>query len=227
MFHVKHPGSNPQIIIDALSAAGLDLEPEQLDRCLAYWDLLLDSTAKLNLVSRGSLEEGPLRHVGDSLMALARWNLSGGLSLLDVGSGGGLPGIPLALATPDLSVVLLEPKERKADWLYQAIRRLDLFPRVTVRQSRFEDCDRDEVAAFDFVTVRALTPPAQALPMILPATGVDTCLLLWHSGEQIGEITKTLAAPLGNRQYMSDCVVSYVFASINFSSNIVGIREVR
>ena len=227
MFHVKHPGSNPQIIIDALSAAGLDLELEQLDRCLAYWDLLLDSTAKLNLVSRGSLEEGPLRHVGDSLMALARWNLSGGLSLLDVGSGGGLPGIPLALATPDLSVVLLEPKERKADWLYQAIRRLDLVPRVTVRQSRFEDCDRDEVATFDFVTVRALAPPARVLPMILPAMGVDARLLLWHSGEQTREITEALAAPLDNRQRMSDYVVSYVFTSINFSSNIVGIREVR
>lgn len=227
MFHVKHPGSDPQIIFDALSAAGLDLDPQRLDRCLAYWDLLLDSATKLNLVSRGSLEEGPLRHVGDSLMALARWDLSGGFSLLDVGSGGGLPGIPLALATPDLSVLLLEPKERKADWLYQAIRRLDLFPRVTVRQSRFEDCDRDEVAAFDFVTVRALAPPARVLPMVLPATGVDTRLLLWHSGDQTGEITEALATPLGNRQYMPDYNVSYVFASINFSSNIIGIREVR
>ncbi len=225
MFHVKHLSSDWQTMTADLSAAGLDLDPLQLDRCLPHWNLLLASIDRLNLVSRGSLEEGPIRHVGDSLMPLARWDLSGGLSLLDVGSGGGLPGIPLALAVPDLSVELLEPKERKADWLYRTIRKLELSPRVTVRQARFEDYNRGEAETFDLVTARALASPAKVLRMILPAMGHHSRLLLWHSGKQSDEIAEALTRSPGNRQYISDYTLSYVFTSINFSSNIIGVHD--
>jgi len=134
---------------------------------------------------------------------------------------------PLALAVPDLSVELLEPKERKADWLYQAIRKLDLSPRVTVRQARFEDYRQGEVESFDLITARALASPAQVLRMILPAMRGDSQLLLWHSSKQSEEIAEALTLTPGNRQYASVCTLSYVFTSIEFSSNVIGVCEAR
>jgi len=227
MFHVKHEPDSPPSLQEALAAAGLEVGPAAIDRCLAYWDLLLDSADQLNLISRNSLAAGPLRHVGDSLMALAGWDLSGGLSLLDVGSGGGLPGIPLALAIPDLSVTLLEPKERKADWLGLAVGRLDLSSRVTVRQTRFEEFGREAAGRFEVVTARALAPPERAFRMILPALGRDARLLIWHSSQQAEEIKASLEKNLGEGRHTSSYTVKYIFDSINFSSNITGVREAR
>jgi len=224
---VKHEPDSPPSLLETLATAGLEIEPAAIDRCLAYWDLLLDSADQLNLVSRNSLAGGPLRHIGDSLMALAGWNLSGGLSLLDVGSGGGLPGIPLALAVPDLSVTLLEPKERKADWLSLAVGRLDLSSRVTVRQTRFEEFGREAAGRFEVVTARALAPPGRTLRMILPALGRDASLLLWHSSQQLEEISASLEGFRGDSRHTHQHTLKYVFDSTNFSSNITGIREAR
>jgi 16S rRNA (guanine527-N7)-methyltransferase len=225
MFHVKPGRDDRRQLMESLFRAGLTMDQEGIDRCIAYWHLLLEAPRHLNLISRKSLASGPLRHIGDALMALARWECSGGRTLLDIGSGGGLPGLPLALAVPDLSVTLLEPKERKADWLQQAITHLNCVPRVTVRMSRFEEIDWKETSQYDLATVRAVAPPEQALRLILPALGPDAILLLWHSARQTGAIEGALAGVEGDRGYTPDYTLSYFFDSINFSSCITGIRK--
>lgn len=77
-----------------------------------------------------------------------------GARVLDVGSGAGLPGIPLALARPDLSVVLLEPLLRRSDFLTEVVDELALGGRVSVLRGRAEDLDEQ----FDVVTARAVAP---------------------------------------------------------------------
>jgi len=160
-------------------------------------------------------------------MALAGWDLAGGQALLDVGSGGGLPGIPLALAVPDLSVTLLEPRERKADWLFQAIRQLDLASRVTVIQNRLEEFGAKAAGRFDIMTARALAPPERALRIILPTLGGDSQLLIWHSNQQREEIHVSLNKRRGDNIFTAYNAITYIFESIQFSSNITGIRDAR
>ncbi|MFN2494894.1 MAG: 16S rRNA (guanine(527)-N(7))-methyltransferase RsmG [Pseudonocardiaceae bacterium] len=94
-----------------------------------------------------------------------------GAAVLDVGSGAGLPGIPLALARPDLSVALLEPMARRVVWLNEIV--ADLGLPVRVHRGRVEDSGvRAELGAWDVVTARAVAPLGRlahwCMPLVAP-----------------------------------------------------------
>ncbi|HEX6402663.1 MAG TPA: 16S rRNA (guanine(527)-N(7))-methyltransferase RsmG [Pseudonocardiaceae bacterium] len=91
--------------------------------------------------------------------------------VLDIGSGAGLPGIPLAIARPDLTVVLLEAMVRRVAWLQEVIAELGLA--VSVHRGRAEDpAVRDQLGDYDVVTARAVAPLGRlagwALPLVAP-----------------------------------------------------------
>ena len=97
--------------------------------------------------------------------------LPDGCRVLDVGSGAGLPGIPLALARPDLVIVLLEPMARRVTWLQEVI--ADLGLAISVQRGRAEDPQvRREIGGNDVVTARAVAPLARlaawSLPLVAP-----------------------------------------------------------
>nr|NLI49011.1 16S rRNA (guanine(527)-N(7))-methyltransferase RsmG [Propionibacterium sp.] len=106
------------------------------------------------------------RHVLNSL-AVAD-DVPAGASVVDVGSGAGLPGIPLALARPDLRVTLLEPLERRAAFLQSAVAELGLENRVRVVRGRAEN----HLEHYDAVVCRAVAPLSRLLgwtsPLFLP-----------------------------------------------------------
>jgi 16S rRNA (guanine527-N7)-methyltransferase len=90
-----------------------------------------------------------------------------GCRVLDVGSGAGLPGIPLALARPDLAIVLLEPMARRVAWLQEVVDELGLA--VSVYRGRAEDPGiRDELGGTDVVTARAVAPLGRLAGWCLP-----------------------------------------------------------
>jgi len=99
-----------------------------------------------------------------------------GLQVLDVGSGAGLPGIPLALARPDLTVVLLEPMARRVAWLTEVVAELGL--PVRVHRGRVEDAGiRAELGGWDVVTARAVAPLGRLASWCLPLVVPDGRLL--------------------------------------------------
>lgn len=91
--------------------------------------------------------------------------------VVDVGSGAGLPGIPLALARPDLTVVLLEPLARRAAFLTEVVADLGLAPRVSVLRARAEDHAREK-PRYDVAVARAVAPldrlAGWCLPLLRP-----------------------------------------------------------
>lgn len=94
-----------------------------------------------------------------------------GARVLDLGSGAGLPGIPLAIARPDLTVVLLEPMARRVAWLDEVVAELGLL--VSVVRGRAEEPGvRAELGGNDVVTARAVAPLGQltawSLPLVVP-----------------------------------------------------------
>ncbi|HEY0638445.1 MAG TPA: 16S rRNA (guanine(527)-N(7))-methyltransferase RsmG [Pseudonocardiaceae bacterium] len=98
-------------------------------------------------------------------------SVSGEVRLVDLGSGAGLPGIPLALARPDVSITLLEPMERRVAWLREVAETLGLS--VTVTRGRAESPDViEDLGGADVVTARAVAPLARlagwALPLLRP-----------------------------------------------------------
>lgn len=122
----------------------------------AYHHLLDERGAVLGLVSRGDRARLWDRHILDSVRAV-RCLPAAPHALIDVGSGAGLPGIPLALARPDCSVVLVEANSRRAGFLEFAVDLLKL-SEVRILVARAERLSIDA----DVVTMRAVADPAKA-----------------------------------------------------------------
>jgi 16S rRNA (guanine527-N7)-methyltransferase len=125
-----------------------------------YAALLTKWNAVQNLVSRETLDELWPRHIQDSLRAM-QWVRPGDVGVLDLGSGGGLPAIPMAIASRGIErrFTLLEPIAKKVSFLRTVARDLQL--PVTVHAVRAEQFDSRET--FDLITSRALA----ALPQLL------------------------------------------------------------
>jgi 16S rRNA (guanine527-N7)-methyltransferase len=128
----------------------LTLSEQQRQQLLSYVMLLAKWNKVYNLTSVRDIDVMVSRHLLDSLTVLP---FLAGHSLLDVGSGAGLPGIPLAIARPDLAVTLLDSNSKKTRFLQQAKAELGL-DNVTVIHERIEQAS---LPKFDLVTARAFS----------------------------------------------------------------------
>ncbi|GAA4433036.1 16S rRNA (guanine(527)-N(7))-methyltransferase RsmG [Actinokineospora soli] len=106
------------------------------------------------------------RHVLNS--AVVAEALPADARVVDVGSGAGLPGIPLAIARPDLDVTLVEPMARRVAWLREVVETLGLSSVVVVRGRAEEPAVRDRVSGADVVTARAVAPLGKLSAWCLP-----------------------------------------------------------
>jgi 16S rRNA (guanine(527)-N(7))-methyltransferase RsmG len=138
-----------------------------VDALSAYAQLLLRWNARINLTAARSIDVLISEHYPDAF-ALAR-RLDGAARLIDVGSGGGLPAIPLALLRPALTVALVEPIAKKAAFLRTAARELGVGDRVSVHGTRGEKIADAIVAdpgrAFDVAISRATLAPEKWLAL--------------------------------------------------------------
>jgi 16S rRNA (guanine527-N7)-methyltransferase len=142
-------------IADSLLSLGISTEPGQVERLASYIALTEKWNLKFNLVSRRDIDRFLPRHLLDSLSILPWLH---GDRLVDLGSGGGLPGIPLAIMRPDSQVTLLERSEKKARFLSYAVRELALDnAQVVVMDARVYRPKRRYAA----LVSRAVAPPAK------------------------------------------------------------------
>lgn len=133
-----------------LDEAGLtELTPEESSSFATYLDLILRWNARTNLTAVRD-REGILRRHFVECIACARALPTGVTSVLDFGSGAGFPGIPIAVCRPELEVTLAEAQNKKAAFLNEVIRTLEL--RAKVFCGRAESMD----LTFDCVTLRAV-----------------------------------------------------------------------
>jgi 16S rRNA (guanine527-N7)-methyltransferase len=118
-----------------------------------------------------------------------------GARVVDVGSGAGLPGIPLALARPDLTVTLLEPLARRVAFLTECVDRLGL-ERVTVVRGRVEEGPiRRELGGVDVVTARAVASLDRLAGWCLPLLRAGGLLLAMKGSTAAEELAATGALP--------------------------------
>jgi 16S rRNA (guanine527-N7)-methyltransferase len=140
---------------------------ERLD---AYLDLLAKWNRVYNLTAIRDRAKMESHHVADALAVLPHLPAAPGLRVLDVGAGGGIPGIPLAIARPGWHVVLVEANGKKAAFLTQAVIELHL-SNVRVVASRIEDYASE--ARFDVVISRAFADLATFASLARPHVAAD------------------------------------------------------
>jgi 16S rRNA (guanine527-N7)-methyltransferase len=153
-----------QLLIEAGSPP---LDTETADKFMAYLALLQKWNAKTNLTAIRDKEGILSRHFLESI--LCAYSLPKNIvSLLDFGSGAGFPGIPIALIRQDLSVTLAESQNKKAAFLREAVRTLNV--NATVHSARAEALK----STYDCITLRAVDNMSQAIPaaiQLLAPTG--------------------------------------------------------
>jgi 16S rRNA (guanine527-N7)-methyltransferase len=111
MFHVKHEG-----LIGEAATLGVSLDVEQAARLVRYEGLLHDRAAALGMIAAGDLSRLRERHILDSLRAVTTLP-DGPSEVVDLGSGAGLPGIPVAIARPEAHVILAESRRQRIAFL--------------------------------------------------------------------------------------------------------------
>lgn len=160
-------------------AAAAVLFGDRIEQARAFTEHLARWGEELGLI--GPLEPPRLwsRHVINSVLVapLLRPGRVG-----DVGSGAGLPGLVLAIARPDVDLVLIEPMERRVDWLSAEAERLGL-ENVTVLRARAEEAPQETL---DQVTARAVTALSKLIPITAPLLrpGGE---MIFMKGERVGE----------------------------------------
>jgi len=169
----------PDFVNTDLEKIGLSLEPVELETLAAYLDLLLDENTRVNLTGIRDRDEAWRRHIIDSLTLFAGLaDLPDNATVIDVGSGGGLPGIPLAITNPRLKFTLLEATGKKARFLERCAGELNL-TNVTVVNDRAEYAGKGNPYRqdYDAAVCRAVGPLRELLEYTLPFVKVDGILL--------------------------------------------------
>jgi 16S rRNA (guanine527-N7)-methyltransferase len=157
----------------------IDLPAAAADRLDAFAALVRRWGARIDLVAPGDLHRFEERHIGDALRALPLLDSLPAGPCIDVGSGGGVPGIPLAIARPGRSWRLLEPRARRAAFLEEVVRSLDLNCEVVPATAESAGADPSFAAGHALATARAVAAPARAAALVAPLIGPTGAGLLW------------------------------------------------
>ena len=145
-----------------------------------------------NLVSRETLNEVWTRHIADSLQVLRFLGHDDNV-ILDLGSGGGLPALPLAIASKGSTrqFILVEPNGRKSSFLRTVARELGLA--VNVHDRRSDQIDSRETPQVNVITSRALASLPQLCEMVAPFFGPETRAIFHKGRAQVEELAESSA----------------------------------
>jgi 16S rRNA (guanine527-N7)-methyltransferase len=179
------PSSSPP---PSLAAAARTVFGDRLPLAEAYAELLITDGVVRGLVGPREAPRVWERHLLNCGVLSERIPL--GASVIDVGSGAGLPGIVLAVVRPDLTITLVEPLARRTTFLSETVTALGLDTAVTVVRARAEDLVGGPPATADVVTARAVAPLDRLAGWCLPLATVGGRLLAIKGASALDEVTK-------------------------------------
>jgi len=172
---------------------GLRLSPGQLEQFDTYYQELLDWNKRVNLTAITGYEDVQIKHFLDSLTVTLAWPQpisTTGLSLIDIGTGAGLPGIPLKILFPEIKLVLLDSTAKKSPFLYHLTRKLRL-DNVEIIVGRAEEIAHQPQyrEAFNVVLSRAVASLPALVELTLPFCAVGGKFIAQKKGETDPEIS--------------------------------------
>ena len=177
---------------------GLHLTPRQLEQFEIYYQELVDWNQRMNLTSVTDYEEVQVKHFLDSLtviMAIRPLNKGQRLSVIDIGTGAGLPGIPLKVLLPDIRLVLLEATARKTKFLQHIVDRLGL-DNVEITVGRAEEAAHNAHyrEKFDLALSRAVASLPVLVELTMPFCAVGGRFVAQKKGDIEREVEQSQKA---------------------------------
>lgn len=149
---------------------GLTISENQMENFINFRKIFLEYNAHTNLISKNDAELFYEKHIFDSLslsLFFERYNMPKNAKILDIGTGGGLPSVPLAIAYPDFNIVAVDSIKKKIDFISMVKNELSL-KNITPICARVEESQEFKKESFDVVTTRALADLSSILEYGLP-----------------------------------------------------------
>lgn len=158
------------------------LTPEHVDQLERYLDLLLSYNSLQNLTAITDREEALHYHLADSLMVTRFFDFSACRMVADVGTGGGLPGIPLAIKYPNVPFMLIEVVEKKREFLHIVVDELNL-ENVFISGLDWRTFIRQTDYPIDAVCARASLRPEDLMHMFKPSSPYRHATLIYWAAQ--------------------------------------------
>jgi 16S rRNA (guanine527-N7)-methyltransferase len=175
-----------------LDNAGLDITDSQFKKLSQYVDLLKNKNEELNLTAITDMHQIWIKHILDSLMAVPFFEIKPGLQVIDIGTGGGLPGIPLAILFPSINFTLVDSVQKKITAAEEFARELNL-KNVRCIASRAETLGHEKAHRdqYDLVLTRAFAPLRILIELTVPFIHFYGYVIAYKGPEYISELSQS------------------------------------
>jgi 16S rRNA (guanine527-N7)-methyltransferase len=175
------------------SANGIVLDRRQMDNINRFHDELVTWNQRINMISRTDIENIYERHILHSLSILKYATIAPKARCMDVGTGGGFPGIPLKIALPEIRMLLVDSiaKKSKTAGMFGQHTGLRDIAAKTIRAEALADSTEFR-GVFDVITARAVAPLVQLISWVQPLLKPDAQMLFLKGGDLEAEITESV-----------------------------------
>lgn len=215
-----------QLKEDALSF-GVSLSNEQLSQFYTYYDMLIEWNEKMNLTAITDFDEVLKKHFLDSLSIGRILKQDSKLSILDIGTGAGFPGIPIKIAFPNTEITLMDSLNKRVNFLNEVIITLGL-DKIEAIHGRAEDFAKKGMLRenFDICVSRAVANLSSLSEFCLPYVKVGGKFISYKSEKAMDELeaSKNAISILGGGNVICD---TFLLSGTDFSRTLVSIKKIK
>lgn len=187
-----------KIFYKGLEKLGIELSEKQIDQFIKYYEMLVEKNKVMNLTAITEFNEVIVKHFIDSLALVKvvdKDDLSNGISIIDIGTGAGFPGIPLKIAFPNINITLLDSLNKRINFLKEVSDELG-FEGIDFIHGRSEDFGRNPQfrEKFDICVSRAVANLATLSEFCVPFVKVGGSFISYKAGDCGEEVKESMKA---------------------------------